>query len=218
MATVNITPLPIETGGVALDRPKLGVTSDSGRRGMSSEQVTELKGPSVKLAYFVEAEFQSGTLRLWTGIGDSPLIMGQTWLGAGLFLGFTQIDEGLNVKATGISISLSGADQSLIAAALVEQYQGRPCSLYLGLFDANNVLIGEPFKFFTGQIDLIEIDPKTDGTATYTMKVENRMVDLMVVRPSYYTDQDQQARYPGDTFFKRVSQNTERKIVWGPGG
>lgn len=78
------------------------------------------------------AEFDSGTVRMWSGIGD--LVWGgDTYLGAGTLLEIGEISETRGVEARGTSVTLSGIPSAMLSIALAEDYQDRPLKLWIGV-------------------------------------------------------------------------------------
>jgi len=79
----------------------------------------------IKTAVLVEATFSSGSINLWTGYGNLTY-GGITYSGAGSLLDISSVQESLETRANGFSVTLNGLDPSLLAVALAEPYTGRP--------------------------------------------------------------------------------------------
>ena len=162
----------------------------------------------------VEMLFDSGAVRLWTGIGDL-VFAGDTYTGAGTFGDITPIQESAALRANGITLTFSGASQALIDIAKDESVQGRTVNVWYAVFDANHALIADPFQAFAGFADAIQI---SDGGAesVITLTAENDLVDLK--RPlerRYYTDEDQQREFPGDRFYEFGPAMNGITVYWG---
>lgn len=77
-------------------------------------------------------EFDSGWLRLWSGLG--PLTWdGNVYLGAGELGAITAVEETTEVRAGGVTCTLSGIPSSLISLALQNARQGLRGRLWLAL-------------------------------------------------------------------------------------
>lgn len=87
----------------------------------------------IKTAVLVEATFSSGSVNLWTGYGNLTY-GGITYSGAGNLLDISSVQETLETRANGFSVSLNGLDPSLLAIALAEPYTGRPFNAKLAFF------------------------------------------------------------------------------------
>ncbi|QQP93568.1 hypothetical protein IGS68_33650 (plasmid) [Skermanella sp. TT6] len=162
----------------------------------------------------VEAMFDSGAVRLWSGFGDLSW-NGQTWIGAGNLLGLGTVEESSELRATGLDISLSGIPSDLLSLALNEPYQDRPCNVYLGALDVNTgALLADPYLIFGGRMDVMQIDDSGE-TARITISVESKLIDLERSRERRYEDADQRIDWPSDRFFKFVPSIQDAEIVWG---
>jgi hypothetical protein len=170
--------------------------------------------PVVCPILMVEALFDSGTVRMWSGYGDLSW-NGVTWIGTGNLLGIGTIEEASELRATGVDISLSGIPSDLLNIALAEPYQDRECRVYLGAFDSNTgALLGDPYRIFGGRMDIMQIRDGGD-TATITISVESKMIDLERPRERRYEDADQTAFFPNDRFFKFVQSIQDSEVTWG---
>ena len=170
----------------------------------------------VRLFVLAEFQFDSGTLRLTTHT-SSITWNTYTWQAAGGLLGFDFPEETGEVRATGGNITLSGLDPSLLAIADTEPYQGRPCALYLGAFDADGVVVVDPDTAYRGFMDTME--PSDEGdTATITLTIENRMAAADRPNERRWTPEDQALLYPDDRGFDFVAALQEKDIVWGGPG
>lgn len=70
------------------------------------------------------------------------------------------------------------------------------------------------FELFTGTMDQIN---STDGeqTATISLSVESKLIDLQRARNRRYTDNNQQGRYSGDLAFEFVNRLQDEDIPYG---
>jgi len=161
----------------------------------------------------VEMDFSSSPLRLWTGTG-SLTWDSKTWTGSGDMGTISPIEETDDVRATGLSLTLNGIDAALISTALGEKYQGRAVKIWLGFFDDNWAVIADPVLVYTGRMDIMNIAESGD-TASITVKVENRLIDLERPRERRYTDEDQKIDYPGDLAFEYVAGLQDARFKWG---
>jgi hypothetical protein len=182
-------------------------------RAVSTEFANAIAAGAVYPALLVEIQFDSGTLRIWTGVG--PLDWnGQTWTGAGGIIAVDAVEEAATVQAIGTKITLSGLDSSTVALALAEPYQGRRVLLRLALFDASGTIIATPDVVFDGRADVMTIADDGPG-CTIAMTAESLFVDLQRARERRYEHEDQQLDYPGDLGFAFVSQIQDKPLKWG---
>jgi hypothetical protein len=175
--------------------------------------VAGLEQPTIRPALFVQAQFATATLYLWTGRG-SVSWNGHTWIGVGTLGGVSTIEEGSTVEARGISLTLSGIDATALPDVLNEVQQGLPALVYLGLFDDSLTLIPNPVCAFAGRMDQPTLD--VDGTsATIQINCESRLMDMNTPAMRRYNNEDQQRDYPNDQGFSFVPSIQELTIYWG---
>lgn len=170
----------------------------------------------VRLAGFMEGRFNGGTINLWTGVGDI-VWNGKTWNGAGNLAGASQIEESGEIKAIGVSVSLSGIPEELLSLCLQSIRGGDQVDLWLLARDlSTNAIIGDPDDdlIFSGRADVpaINEDPAAPGIS---LALENRLIDLERARERRYTPEDQHIDYPGDKGFDYVASLQSQDIVWG---
>lgn len=162
----------------------------------------------------VEAQFDSGTTRLWTGIGDLSW-NSATWSGAGALMSVADVQETAEVRATGVDIVVNGIPSTLLSLALQEPYQGRTCLIYQGALNVSTgALIADPYLLFRGRMDVMTIE-ESGETASITLAVESRLIDLEVARERRYEHQDQIVDFPTDKFFEYTATLVDSQIVWG---
>lgn len=184
----------------------------SNSRGLSSTVETAVVAPVVRLAFFGEFQFASGTVRMWSGIGSKSW-NGNTWDGFGSMLGFSPVDETTEFGAAGLTFTWSGIPSTAISLALTDNYRGRLCRLWLAVLDESFAVL-DTYQIFAGRMDFMTIDDSGD-TSTISLQVESRLIDLGRARASRYTDAEQQLRYPGDKGLEFVAKLAERPLNWG---
>jgi hypothetical protein len=165
-------------------------------------------------AFFFKAEFDSGDVLAWSGYGDITW-GGDTYLGIGDFGGVDKVDETSDVRANGCTLTLSGIPSQLLAIALTEPYQGRPCTLFLGALNlTSGAIIGTPYPLISGRMDVMTIEEGAT-TGTITLTVENRLIELFRTKERRYTHEDQQIDFSGDLGLEYVAGLQEKPINWG---
>ena len=182
-------------------------------RSLPSAVVARIGDGEQYLATLYEADFDTGDVRLWSGLGDLT-IGDETYLGVGDLLKISTIAESQELRSNGVTVELSGIPSDLIAEALAEPVSSRIVRMKLVRFEADGTVIGEPVPLFVGRADIPTLSD--DGrTATYRLSCESRLVDMGRARDSRLTDQDQQQRFPGDRGLEHVPAIQEREITWG---
>jgi len=159
--------------------------------------------------FALDLEFDSGTLRFWSGVG-TKVIDGESYIGAGTFLGISDIEETAEIAAAGVTLTLSGIPAELLSLALNEPYQNRRALIYFGIAGAE----ADMAIVFVGTMDRMDIEEGAE-TSVISLAVENRLLDLERARVRRYTNNDQRSRFPGDRGFEFVETIQDREIFWG---
>lgn len=177
----------------------------------------ELAQPQLAPILFVELDFASGFIRMWSGVG--PITWdGQTWTGGGQLLEVSSIEETKAVEATAASITLSGVPSELVSVAYGDFSQGRPVRIWLGLLNVTTgAVLADPVQIFAGRMDTIG-DSDSGETATIAVSAESNLADLDRLRARFYTDQDQQRIFESDRSLRYIPSMQDRPITWGTVG
>ncbi len=181
-------------------------------RDLTAAVETALAGTNLTAMFLIELRFGSGTVYV-NNLDFDKDYGGHTWLGRGRIGSISAIEEGEDLQANGVRLTLSGIDSSLVAIALTEDYQGRAVIISLALLDSNHNIIDTPVQVYRGRMDTMPIE--AGQTATITMNVEGRLVDFERPRVRRYNSEDQQIVYPTDQFFQYVPQMVSKELYWG---
>lgn len=172
-----------------------------------------LDEPNIPLLVFVELAFADATLRLHSAErGRTINWNGFDWLGTGELGEITGIDESDELKSADVQFALSGIDPTLLNEALSENYHGRPANVWLAILDDQYEIEGQPIGPFGYKMDNLEGEVGKEGRLILTAK--NHLADWERARIRRYTNEDQQAEYPGDLGMEFVSQMVEKELVW----
>jgi hypothetical protein len=184
-------------------------------RGVSASVQSEVAKSTLRPVVFYEGEFQSGTLRLWSGPGQVTW-NSVVWTGVGRLANVSQVTETGGQKAEGIMVTLSGIPNDLVTKVLTELSHVRNATLYFGFLDASNKVVPDPVKIFVGKADVGTLK-KGQKTSTVAITYERRVIDR---RPKdrRFTHEDQQIDFPGDTGFRYVNALQDKVLSTGTGG
>jgi len=184
-------------------------------RGLTSALKAELAKAQLALAFFVEIEVSSATIRVWSGVG-SKTWNAQTWTGVGEFGGVSPIAEETDAVATGIVLSLSGIPANLIGYALDEIRHGKKATVWLAALDSAGAVIADPYASFSGWVDTCDIEESAE-TATIQVSVESELLRLQIPNERRFTHADQILDYASDKGFEYMTELQEKNLVWGAG-
>lgn len=185
-------------------------------RSITAGMITEITGPIIYPIFLVKLEFPSGDVNVWSGLGDK-LFNGDTYAGVGGLGGISTVQETQLLKATDLTLTLSGIPSANISLALDEDYSERPVNMWFGALDANDAIISDPILIFTGRMDIMSIreGPETSGVS---LKCENRLVDLERMKLRTYTPEDQKEEFPADEGLDFVTSLFDgKKVIWASG-
>lgn len=99
-------------------------------RALSAALLAQIIANQLRPVVFYEGTFNSGTLRLWSGLTDISW-NDVTWRGAGDLLSVSEVSESAEIRADGLTLSLSGLNDDIISAAL-GQGQRLPGKVWIG--------------------------------------------------------------------------------------
>jgi hypothetical protein len=188
-------------------------------RGFSSAQAAALAQQHVSLVTFAKLEFPSGTVYGHDSIGTYTW-GGQDWLGVGDLASISTVEEGFAVSPYALTLTVSGLDSTISGAALTEDYFMHGLTVYLGVLDEDDVLVGSPFIIWAGFMDQMNLTVGAEGDAIQIIG-ESELARFNKSRNQMYTNANQQERSSTDVFFKHLHEIEGAKIKWGsrtPGG
>lgn len=151
----------------------------------------------------------------------------ETFIGSGLALSVSSIEESTDFAGMGVDVSLDGVDQSIITIVLSNQMRGRPMKIWKAWFnDSTGAIIGSPLLVFDG----LQNEPYTitssqnvdePGTVTVGTRAITKLTRINFLRAVYsnvksHNDMiERDGGTTGDTFFHNVHKLNNRKIQWG---
>jgi hypothetical protein len=190
-------------------------------RNLTDAIAAEFQSQRLAPVLFVNLQFLSGWVYLWTGIG-SVVWNGHTYYGIvlpnGTALGtISSLSESVGVDAQSMSLSLSGVPSTSVQQVLNECRQSFGALIYFGAMDIDTgEIIDSPFAAWGGTTDVTAISD-SGATCTVTITVESKLVNLQRAPNWRYTDQDQQLFSAGDLGFAYVNDLQTASIFWGTG-
>lgn len=179
-------------------------------RSIPAGLMTALTQSVIEPFYAIEMIFDTMPVRFWTGIGDRTL-EGNTYTGAGGLLSISDLEEIGDLSAKSASVTISGISTDIVALALVEPYQRRPCRI---LFGCTVPAPNDVIEMFSGKMNTMTIEDAPDS-ATITLTIESRLIELQRAKTRRYNHESHISRYPGDTFFATVADLQDRQVTWG---
>ena len=112
--------------------------------------------------------------------------------------------------------ALSGVDPELITIArnASNEVTGRPCYVYLQFFDANWATLDQPVPLRSAIMDQMTYEVVGPSQAGITLTAEGVFAARNAVPFAFYTDRDQNARFPGDRGLEVVPSLIHHIVEW----
>jgi len=173
--------------------------------------VTESGKNAVSPVILLKLEFDSGDIRIHTDIGDITFDS-EIYQGVGDLGTITPTEENFQLSASSVTVSLSGVKNSLLSTFLVEDFHGRPGTIFFGFKDSSNVLI-DAFIIFSGFMDTDTI--VSGETSTISLKITNNLALWDRQKLTLNNNEDHQKDNPGDNFFEFVEDLRSKNYAWG---
>lgn len=173
-------------------------------------------GPVARLALLAWFDFVGDPRWYWTGFGPLRTSGGQIWEGTAGLATISGLSVPIGTAAQQASFGLSGVDPRVIALARQQsaKVKGRDCSVYLQLFNEDWSLRGPVRHVWSGLLDVMTYKMEAGGTYSVDLTAENLWAGRRKPPHGYYTDADQQARFPGDLGCQYVASLPGKTINW----
>lgn len=183
-------------------------------RGFPTNVANALATSYVSMVTFAKLEFPNGTVYLHNSIGTFTW-GGNDWLGVGDLGTISQIEEGIDVSPYKLTLALSGLDAAISGAALTQDYYNQPVTVYLGVLDADDVLLADPTIVWQGVMDQMDLSVGAESGDVIQLTCESELARFDKASNRKYTDSQQQNDFASDLAFEFMSQIEGAKIRWG---
>lgn len=142
----------------------------------------------------------------------------KTWIALGGNLSYDVIREGSDLSGYGITLFLSGVDQTAIALILGKKYIGRDCKVWFAHMGSDGQIVADPKLVFWGKMNGgFEIRERHDDRIPGTVDVIGRMTDrfgeLTLVRGIQCNVESHQRVFSGDEFFSHVPSLMTKTVI-----
>ncbi|MBW7967586.1 hypothetical protein [Bradyrhizobium sp. BR 10261] len=180
----------------------------------SDDELAALASGNVSIGVFFRLETDP-IVRLWLGFGDIAPgvnvldVTGAIYHGFGELRDVPAFKQLLNGAAERVEFNLSGVSGELLTLASgsdANVVKGKPATLGFALMDADWALIGPVHWCAFYVADFLSVGqqpvdaPEATPLRAITLSCGTRFTGRRRPSFSYFSDSDQQARYPGDLF------------------
>lgn len=192
-------------------------------RGINTENSAASVADVLRPVFFAKLEFDddagaasgSGVVRVHNDIGTLT-VGGEDWLGLGDFAGISSVNEGSDLAAHEIELTLSGIDASLLDELLVQPYFQRPVTIYLGMINVETgALLGALDEMWRGKMDYPEL--VLGSTNGIRLRCESALISLDRQHVVRYADAEQRGMFPGDAGLQYLARVASAEIRWPHG-
>jgi len=180
-------------------------------RGLTSAVNTELASDKLHPVLLVNLDIGSGITQ--TDHYKDLTYDGTTYTASSIFLGISEVTESPEVAVDSLSIGFSGADQTIIALLLNNDYSEADATIYRGFLDDNQALIADPFILFKGKVESFELEENINASQV-NINITSHWADFERIQGRKTNTSSQQLYFSGDLGFNYASQSTG-DIKWG---
>jgi hypothetical protein len=185
---------------------------------LNAAELAALESGSYRIGVFFRLEVDP-VVRLWLGAGNIEPgtnaydLTGQLYNGFGAIQNVPAFKQLINGKAERVDFTVSGVSGDILAIASggdSEQVKGKRVAVGFALMDSSWALLGAVKWCANYTADYLAIqqavtdDPLAPTVRTVTLSCGTIMTGRRRPSFSYFTNQDQTARYPGDQFCERT--------------
>ena len=136
-----------------------------------------------------------------------------TYSASSLFTKLSSVTESSEVEVSNITLSFSGADQTIISLFLSNSYMEKEAEVYKGLLNTSEAVIADPFLLFKGRIESFSID-ESINQSNANIVIASHWSDFSKIEGRKTNTGSQQIHFSTDKGFELASQ-TVQDIKWG---
>lgn len=165
-----------------------------------------IAGEQIPMVNLIEAQL---TVPQYWAVCGIPLVWsGQTW--APLDVQVSEVEEEAGAF-NGISFTLPGVTPPQIALAF-DDLDEAAVRMYVALVDPDTGVVADAFRVWSGALDT----PSWTGgpEAAVVFSADHRGMLALRIRPSRYTNDEQQRLHPGDTCLDYDPATDSEPLVW----
>lgn len=167
---------------------------------------------SSNTVYMAAIDHPTGMVRVNSGV--LPVVWnGDTYLGLGKMGAVQGISQSMDNRSQEVTILMAAPLLDDDAQDIVSQpVRGRGATIWQAFLDDGWNVIGEPIELADITMDGLEVVAGDDGNQVLQIKGYMTQYAARRVMPVFYSNETQQAEFPGDTGFDRLAALAD-KIV-----
>ena len=179
-------------------------------RDLSPTFAAAIQTRDVTPALLVYLDILGDPLRAWTGLGPLEWA-GNTYLGFGMLAGVEPIEEYSEIRAGGLTLTLTQVPGHALSGLPTLTYKRRAAEIHLGLFDGDSRNLLAVELLFRGTMDTLTVE-RGPETTTLKLALTNELARLRDTWGALYTDTHQRAIHPTDTALRFIPSLQDFRI------
>ena len=169
--------------------------------------------------WLIPFDFPEGLFGFWGGAGTLT-ISGVNYTGAGSLLSIDQIDMGVDLAASPITVTLRAVPESSLTPDVLANidnyaYKNRPATLSLVYFNPVDGTIVTVIPWWQGYVDIIDHQEQVGGEYTLIGRLEPKSLDHSRIGHRMRSDADQRLIDPNDAFFEHAAITPSEQLPYG---
>lgn len=160
----------------------------------------------------------STTFGFWPGAGIIT-VSGVDYVGAGSLISIEQIDMGVDLSASPLTVSLRAVSENLTPDVLATiddyAYKNRPARLSLAYFNPLTGALITTFLWWQGYIDVVSHEEQIGGDYILRATLEPKSLDHSRIGHRMRSDTDQKLIDATDLFFEHAATVASEEIKYG---
>lgn len=169
----------------------------------------------VGVATLFRFEGRTRTLQLWDGHRTLKTLDGQKWIASGKLISASGLEQSRGMTAPQATFTLEGATDDMVnwAANAETEITNRPCSVFAQFLTSRYEPLDMPISVWSGVMDTMNVNAGVKNQVI-SLSAEQLFVARIRALYGFMTDQDQQARWPGDLGLEFMPQLRNKKTKW----
>lgn len=182
-----------------------------------------LQGNTVRAPHLVELCLATQARRFWNGSYELVTNDGRHWFGLNKLGSIEGLSDPGTLESAELRFTVSGVDARMLTLAATmnrEEYVNRDAVVLIQFLDDDWQLLDDPIEISTGILDVLEVSRQPDGEGgshrTISVRAQNMFYGRGIPPASFFTNNDQQQRSPGDRGLTHMAEllNTNIPFPW----
>lgn len=188
-------------------------------RTISADTLESIKRGDFAHTWLIDFNLPEGIFGFWPGTGNL-VVSGITYVGAGSLLSIDQIDMGVDLSSSPLSVSLRAVPDTSLSPDLLASiddysYKNRPARLHLAYFSPSTGDAITVILWWQGYIDVVNHQEQIGGEYVLLATLEPRSLDHSRIGYRMRSDTDQKLIDATDLFFEHAATTGTEEIKYG---